>query len=434
MNKILLIVISCLAAVLPIKGQMTIEYCQEKARTNYPLIQQYGLIAKTGEYTLSNAGKGYLPQFSISGRASYQSNVTTLPGKLVDLSNKISEIPGIPDLGFPEKGRLMNKDQYNVGASVGQVIWDGGIISSERHIAKASTEVETKIVDTELYTINERINSLFFGILLIEKQLEQLNLYAHELKTNYDQVKSFVDNGVANESDLDVIEAAQYTNEQNKARLSGTCKAYRDMLSIMIGEGVGELVMPDSGQSYMLNKNIARPELQLFDARNQLYESQKKAVNAANMPRLDLFAHAGYGNPNFNLLKNKWDTYFIGGVSLVWNFGNLYSRKNDMKKIELNKQINESQRETFLFNTNLSITQEDNEIVKKRDMLKYDDKIIELRTNVKKAAQVKVENGIISVQELMREIDAEEMARESKILHEIDLLMSIYNHKYITNN
>lgn len=428
MKRNFLSIILGMVCTLSVHGQLTLEDCQEKARENYPLIKQYELIQKTEEYTLSNANKGYLPQFSILGRVSYQSNTTELPDKYKQL------ISGLTGHDVPNKGRLIDKDQYNLNLNVSQVIWDGGAISAKRNIAKATSNLNSKLLDTELYQIRERVNNLFFGVLLIEAQLKQLGLYGNQLQTSYDQVKSFMNNGVANESDLDVIMASQYTNDQSKARLKGMGKSYKDMLSIMIGKEITQLVSPQEEDASYMNLKIDRPELRAFDATNQLYDSKKKVINAINMPHLGLFANGGYGQPNLNLLNNKFDSYLMGGISLYWNFGNLYSRKNDLKNIDIEKQTNENRRETFLFNTNLQISQENNEIQKKKDLLKYDDKIIELKTNIRNAAQVKAENGIISVQEMMREIDSEEEARENKIIHEIDLLVSIYNLKTITNN
>ena len=57
-----------LAAMLA-HAQLTLEECQRRAQDNYPLVRQYGLIEKARGYDLSNAGKGYLPQFSLSGKA-----------------------------------------------------------------------------------------------------------------------------------------------------------------------------------------------------------------------------------------------------------------------------------------------------------------------------------------------------------------------------
>ena len=113
-----------LAATL-VHAQLTLEECQRQAQANYPLVRRYGLIEKAREYDLANVGKGYLPQFSLSGKATYQSDITKLP----------VDIPGI-DI------ETVRKDQYQVMLELQQTIWDGGDIRSRKRLTHAAAEVE----------------------------------------------------------------------------------------------------------------------------------------------------------------------------------------------------------------------------------------------------------------------------------------------------
>jgi len=63
-----------------------------------------------------------------------------------------------------------------------------------------------------------------------------------------------------------------------------------------------------------------------------------------------------------------------------------------------------------------------------------DDEIIELRTRIKKTASAKVENGVLTTTDLVREMNAEDQAKRLKALHEMQLLMVIYNLKNTVNN
>ena len=97
------------------KAQLTWESCQEKSRDNYPLIRQYALIEKSRDYNLANVRKGNLPQISLQGKASYQSDVTSLP----------FDIPQIPD-------ELQPRDQYQAVIHIQQNLWDGGTYKARR--------------------------------------------------------------------------------------------------------------------------------------------------------------------------------------------------------------------------------------------------------------------------------------------------------------
>jgi len=204
-------------------GQVTLEVCQEKAKRNYPIVKQYGIIEAIAENNLSNANKGWLPQLSITGRITHQSDVTELPIKLPTIN-----IEG------------MSKDQYQGVVEITQTIWDGGIISSQKGITKANRELEKSKLDVDLYALRERVNQYYFGILLLEEQLKTNEILIEELKTNYDKVSAMVKNGVANEADLNAVRVEEIKAEQRKIEIMTTAKGYREMLSLLTGEDIKE--------------------------------------------------------------------------------------------------------------------------------------------------------------------------------------------------
>lgn len=420
--KSITLIILCLAC-LPCFAQLRIEDCYQRAQTNYPLIKQYDLIEKTKEYNLSNAHKGYLPQVLFSAKATYQSDVTQLP---IDLSKT-----GIQGMNVP----VLSKDQYGMTLDVSQTIWDGGNIKAQKETMSASAEVEKKNVEVSIYAINERINQLYFGILLADEQIHQNKLLQDELKRNYEKVQSYVENGVANQADLAAIKIDQLKAKQNNAQFVSIKKAYIAMLSRFIGEELSEHTkLEKPAQLRPLINTINHPELALYDAQIRYFEAQNRQISSDLMPKLGLFVTGGYGKPGLNMLTDKFEAYYIGGVKLSWNIGNFYTKKNNKNKIKTNIYAVELQRETFLFNTRLDITLKDNDIDKYLEQLKYDNEIIALRNSVKQASEAKMANGTLSGTDLTRDINAEQMAIQDKILHETELLLAIYNLKFVTNN
>jgi outer membrane protein TolC len=321
-------------------------------------------------------------------------------------------------------------------AEISQVIWDGGVIRSQNKLTDASAEVEKQTLEVDLYTLKERVNQLFFGILLINEQLKQNDLLQKELQTAYDRVSAFMKNGVANEADLDVIRVEQLKVKQLRTGLTTSGKSYREMLSAFIKEPVTEetlLVKTDNilPAADPVNK---RPELLLFDARRSLLENQRNALFAVNKPKIGAFLQGGYGKPGLNMLKNEFSPFYIGGIRLSWNFGGYYTLKNNLLKIDINQQSVDAQRETFLFNNNLVSLQQKNEISRVHEIITQDDEIIRLRTNIKHSAEAKVANGTLSVSDLVREINAENLAMQEKSIHEIQLMLLISNLKNTLNN
>ena len=223
--------------------------------------------------------------------------------------------------------------------------------------------------------------------------------------------------------------------KQARIRLLSTRAAYVDMLALMMGEtldGVSfvkpAIALPDVS----LSNN--RPELQLFDAQNNLFDSQKNLIRSGYMPKLGLFVQGGVGRPALNMLSNVFEPFYIGGVRLTWNFGSLYTQKNDLRKIETDRNLVDTQRELFLYNIRLAESRENKDIKRIRDLMKSDDEIIALRENIRKAAEAKVSSGTMTVTDLLQEISREDIARHTKAAHEIELLMAIYKLKNLIND
>ena len=407
-----------LAAMLA-HAQLTLEECQHSAQTNYPLVRQYGLIEKAREYNLENAGKGYLPQFTLSGKATYQSDVTKLP----------VDVPGIDIKSMP-------KDQYQVMLEVLQNIWDGGDIRSKKHLTQATSEIDRGKQEVDMYAQNDRVNQLYFGILLLDEQLKQNQLLQEDLGRTHQLVSNYMANGIANQSDLDAVSVEILNTKQKRIELESSRQAYLSMLSIFIGKEIASgttLEKPtDTFESTSLVNN--RLELRWFDAQGGQLNVQESSLKTRFRPRFALFVQGAYGNPGLNMLKDDFSAYYVAGVRMSWNFGSLYTLRNDRRLIDNNRRKLETSRDVFLFNTNLQSTQQSSAIQSMRRQMVDDDEIIRLRVNIRKAAEAKVENGTLTVTDMLREITAENLARQTKALHEVQLLMNIWNLKYTLNN
>ena len=348
---------------------------------------------------------GYLPQFALSAKASYQSDVTEIPVKL----------PGV-DL----KG--LSKDQYQVMLELQQKIWDGGGIRMQKKQTIAEAEVEKEKLNVDMYALNDRVNDLYFGILLLDEQIKQNTLLQDELERNYRQITAYVENGIANQADLDAVKVEQLNTKQKRIDLVSSRAAYLKMLSLLVGEALSPETV------------LEKPVLQSMVSAVSEIRRQEKALNVRHLPQFGLFVQGAYGNPGLNMLKNEFSPYYIAGVRLSWNFGSLYTLKNDRRVIEKKRQQLDNNRDIFLFNTRLEMTQQDQAIHSLEKQMRDDDEIIRLRTNIRKAAEAKVANGTLTVTEMLRELTNESLARQSKAMHEIQRLMGIYQLKYTTND
>ena len=416
--RLLFLGILLLLAIGAIGQVVTLDECQAMARDNYPAVARFSIIEQSKNYTLSNANRAYLPQLSLEGRATYQSDVITIPLDMPGL-----EIP-VPD-----------KDQYQIVAQANQVIWDGGKIAANKEMIKAGAEAEKKQLETEIYTLRERVDGLYFGILLMQEQLKLQTVLEDELQRNRQRVASYIDNGIANEADLSSVKIEQLKAKQQRIEMESAQTAYLQMLSILTGAELDnntEFVKPsiEANSSLVV---INRPELALFTAQEATIDAQTMNLKSGVMPVIGAFAQGGYGKPGLNMLQNEFDAFFLGGVKLSWNIGNLYTLKNSIKSNDLKKLTIDTQRDTFIHNLNMQISQQQNEIDKYRKTMEDDEEIIRLQQQIKDAAEAKVANGTMTVSDMLRELTALEMAKQAKLLHEVQHINSIYKLKNSTN-
>ena len=401
----------------------TLEECQQAAERNYPLIRQYDLIEKTTELTLANIQKGWLPQVSASAQATYQSDVVSFPDQMQALYQQV---------GIDMKG--LTKDQYRVGIDVSQTIYDGGLISSQKAIAREQGKVQAAQNEVNIYNVRRRVNEMYFSLLLIDEQI-QLNSDLQELLSgNERKLTSMVKGGTAAESDLNNVKAERLKAVQRATELESQKRMLQRMLSTFCGIEVKALSKPLRGKDVSLlgeKGEMLRPELRLFDAQLRLADTQEKALDAALKPRLGVFAQGYYGYPGLNMFEDmmsrKWSLNGIIGARLTWNIGALYTRKNDKAKLQLQREVTESNRDVFLFNNNLEQIQQNENIARYQQLMADDEEIITLRSAVRKAAESKLSHGIIDVNDLVREINAENAARAQQSIHEIEMLKEMYD-------
>ena len=402
----------------------TLEECQQAAEKNYPLIKQYGLIAKTTQLTVKNIQKGWLPQLTASAQATYQSAVTAWPESMQTMYQQ---------MGLNMKG--LRKDQYKISVDLQQTIYDGGAISSQRNIAQQEGKVQEVQTETNLYQVRRRVNEMYFSLLLLNEQIQLNEDVKALLQSSEKKLSAMVKGGTAATSDLDNVRAERLSVEQQNENLKQQKLMLQRMLSVFCGFEVNNTQKPKPIQiASLVNK---RPEMRLYNSQLELTEAKEKALDTQLRPKLGLFAQGFYGYPGLNMFEDmmnrKWSLNGIVGVKLSWNVSALYTHKNNKAKLNAQREMIENAREVFLFNNKLEEIQQSENISRYQTMMKSDDEIIVLRTNVRKAAESKLTHGIINVISLLREINNENAAKTQQTIHEIDMLKEMYNLKY-TNN
>lgn len=404
----------------------TLNECRRLAREHYPEIRQYNLISETEQYNLSNAARAWIPQVVISGLATYQSATPTYPDALQGmLSASGVEMSGI------------RKDQYKVAIDVQQNIWDGGQSKANKAIAEAEAQEQRSRVDVSLYDLQQRVDNLYFGILLLDERVAQTEEQIGVLESNLARMRAYYNNGTAMQADVDAIEAEVLTARQTLGQIEASRASYRRMLEIFIGQSLSSNRLQRPASVDVTSRTSARPELALFEAQEGRLNAQRRAINTSTMPRFSAFAQGYYGYPGLDMFQSmvsaEWTPNAIVGVRMSWNIGAFYTKRNNLEKLNTAQRQIAIQRDVFLFNSEMQTSQDDGEIARLRQAVADDERIVELRRNVRMAAESRLENGVIDATDLLRKITDETNAMLNRSTHEIELLQAQYRLKHTLN-
>lgn len=399
------------------QATLTLEECSSLARTNHPMIRQHDLITKSSEYTISNAGKAYLPNISVTGIGAYILN-------------------GFPSMTLP--GAAPKEDQKTQAIAIlqlNQTIWDGGATKASKEITRAASDAEKAAIEVQLFGIQQRVNEVYFGLLLVDEQLNLLDVAEKNLKVNYDRLKLSTESGLGYRVEVDEVEAELLKVGQRRTEFQYTRMAFSDMLSLLIGKPVaGATLSKPAVTESVLSASSNRPELIWFTNRTRLVETQSAMNKVSLMPKVGLLAVGLLASPGMQFGTSSISNLSLAGISVSWNTAGLYRNKNlrELDRVQLERVGVE--RATFEFNQSLELKQYSADVARQKAILEVDGKIVELKARIHQSQQLKFDNGLCSASDLILSINNEQDARSNQQLHQIQLLKSLYAYKTSLGN
>lgn len=399
--------------------KLTLEECHGLIDSGYPLSRQAPLIRKAAEDYRQSALMSYVPQLSIGGKATYQSDV---PRVELDMS----KLPFAVDMAIPSP----RKDQFQLYADVAQVLWDGGGKRAQSRIVQAESEVGVQQVRVQLERLHGQVDDLYFTILLLDRRLAVHALLDSALARQHRRVRSYVANGVASATDVSLIEVEQHRAAQGRVELeTGRAVAVCSLEALLDTPVQGrELVEPRLPEA--LNATTAggysSPEKDLASAQIRLAEEKERAVNVKLYPTLYLFFRGGWGNPGLNVLEDRFRWFYYGGVQFTWNFGSIYDYKRLQRSARLQREsyeIGEESLARVLYSRGAARRAQ---LSKYDKILAEDAQIIALRKSISITKEAQVENGTATVLELLEAIRESQLAEQDRAVHEVERLKSAY--------
>lgn len=414
--SIILLLLSLQASQAQETGRLTLSAALDSAVANYPLTRQKQLIDKNTELAIQNLQKSFLPQVSVLGQASWQSDVTAV------------SVP-LPNFSITPP----SKDQYKLVTDISQLLYDGGMNRSQRELQSQGRAIDQQKIEVELYRVREKVQQAFLSVLYVDEQVNQVNLLQKDIDNGLKKVEAQLEQGVVFRSAVDLLKAEWLKAEQRKVELLSARKGLIDVLSVFLNRPLAaDQLLETPAEPQWETESINRPEWSLLDAQQKLLFTQSQMIDNRNKPKASLFAQAGYGRPGLNMLKNEFAFFYIGGLRLNWSLSNFYTHKKEKQILGINQSMIELQKESFLLQTKAQLKQQSAEILKIKQLLQSDQEIITLRERIKEAAKAQLDNQVITANDYLREVNAADLARQNWITHQLQLLQAELNYKTIS--
>jgi outer membrane protein TolC len=419
MNRLITLIFLFLSFGLHAQGtdNLTLEILQQDAVKNYPLLKQTGLLDASNNLAIKNMNTAWLPQLQINGQATYQSAVPSIP---ID----------IPHIKIP----TLDKDHYQLTLDGQQTIYDGGMIGQQKEIQQINNEVSKQQVEVELFKLKDRVNQLYFSVLMSDQNDSQLQVMARDINANLKTTESGIKNGMLLATNADILKAALINIDEKRIENRYMKKAALDMLSILTGRALPEntfLKQPDYPLPSTADTSSLRPELSLYTMQQKVLYSQQNFIKTKELPKLSAFGQAGFGKPGLDFFSNDFKPFYIVGAKASWNLSAFYSTKREMEIQKVSADIISQQKLTFDKNTMIQLKQQMDDIEKIKALITKDEELIVLRKRITINTSSQVENGVITATEYIIALDSESQAELNLRTHSLQMQLAITNYRNI---
>lgn len=404
--------------LLMAREPVTLEQCQQWARENHPVLRQSELYRQMLDLKNASNSTANLPQVTLNGQATYQSDVTKIGVSL-------------PNMNIP----TVDKDQYKLYLDLRQTIWDGGLSKARQLINESENAGNQQQVEVELYQIKENVNRFFFTSFIIQENIEILSQKTATLTERRRMMESAVKNGMMLSSELDQLLADLLKTDQMILEFRSNRETMLSALSIITGKPVEELQTLELTEEIIsADQPIKRAELDLFARQKELMDVHAEILKKQRNPKVFGFGQAGYGKPGLNMLNDEFDTYYLVGVGFNWNVLDWRNTSRQRQVLKLQQEIVQSRQENFVRSVDMAADQQNKQIVQLKELLKTDEQLIGVRERITKTSASKLENGTITTADYIQDLNAETTARLTLETHRIQLQEALVKMANIKGN
>jgi outer membrane protein TolC len=413
---ITVLVFTLISPVIKAQNSISLNDLYEKISVDYPSAKKQEIEAKIATLNEQIAGANLYPELIISGRASYQSEVTEFQAGAISP-------PAI------------SKDQYNISLGLNQVLFDGGRTRSLSELAKISGEISQANLEVEIWNVRRQLDEVYFNTILLQKQLETTNVLLKDLNEQLELVRSRVKNGVLLPGNEYVMQAEILKLKQRKIQINEAIKAGYQVINYITGIEISEqttLELPEEeGLVNLEIEEIQRPELMMFDAQKKMLGVQDKINSAQKLPQISAFANTAYGRPGYNVFDDDLHVYWMIGLKANWSFKSFRNSDKKSSIVELEQQNVSASEDAFSRQVQSSLAKVRGQISAIEEQIVLDNQVVELRRKVAEEKKNELQQGVITSTEYITELNALSKSQLNLNLHQIQLLQAKNEYKSI---
>lgn len=407
-----------LAGTVPgqIPPSITLTGCYDSARVYYPVFRESNLLQESLNLKIKNLNASWYPQVFLGAQVAYYSDITKLNGNI--------PLPGIE---FPEAPH----EQYRIFLDLNQTIWDGNTARKQKLYEQKTTEAAVKQMETEMQQLRERINNVYYLILLLREREHLYKLSHQTLASRLTSIEAAVKAGAVMLLQENQIQAELLRTEQQLLEVRKDKEAVIVILSILTGIKFSDstVLKVPVFRNETITDTLNRPEVEMLDLQIAANKYLEQTIRTKNYPKILAFLQAGYGNPpGMNLFRNEWDFYWSAGVGMKWNLWDWNSVKREMRMTSIQREKLAIRNETFETNTRTLLIQEKSNILKYREAVHRSDEIVRLHRQILCSIASGLKNGVITATDYLAEHNTLLQAEISRSVSRLQLLRSITNY------
>lgn len=397
---------------------LRLEACYREAAAHHPLQAEGPLHDAIARLNAEALGTRLLPDLSLRGQATYQSDVPSFP----------LDVPGF---ALP----VISKDQYRVSLDVEQVLYDGGLTRGRQALEYAQRDVNRQAVAVSVYGQRARIDAAFFGVLVQQAHGASLDVLAADLRARRRHLADRVAAGLGTPDDVDRLDVELLRVAQQQAEVAARRRAALDVLGVLLGRVLPDdtVLAPPRLDDPDGPPGRHRPEYAAFDLNRTLLRARERLAARQTRPRLSGFAEAAYGRPpGLDIFENSFQPFWSVGLRMQWGFWDWRRSRREREALTLQRQLVDAREAAFAREVDLAAAQQRQDIVRLEAVLERDDEIIRLQERLAEQAARRLENGVLTATDYLLERNAAHQARLTRALHELQLLQARVQYRTTT--